>query len=118
MTDPESIKPVKRRLSLCSVSWLLVLTALLSFYVFKAIQFEGKVRTYSKNIEVGMGDLEILNLLGRYSRFERDFDGYHFVMVFEGKYFLRDDIILTFDPRSRRLVSKSRGRIYRIISVD
>lgn len=118
MTDQVVRKVNKKSFSVCCAAWLLVVVVLLSFYIFKAIEFGGKVKTYDKKIEVGMEDLEVFNLLGRYSRFERAFDGYHFVMVYEGKYFLRDDIILTFDPRSRKLVSKERGKIFRILAVD
>jgi len=118
MTDRAARKANRRNISICCIAWLLLVVVLLSFYIFRAIEFGEKVKTYDKNILVGMEDLEVLNLLGRYSRSVRAFDGYHFVMVYEGRYFLRDDIILTFDPRSRKLVSKQRGKLIHILSVD
>jgi hypothetical protein len=65
-----------------------------------------------------MGDLEAVGLLGRFSRFKRDLDGYHDVVIYDGKPFFRDDIIIALDPNSRKVVSKRRGRIYRLMNVD
>jgi hypothetical protein len=118
MADRNPCDTNGKRISPCCFIWIFGLIAALSFYTFRAIQFEGKVRTFSNKIEIGMGDLEALRLLGRYSRFEKDFDGYHYVVVYEGKLFFRDDIILTLDPSSRKVISKRRGRIYRFLSVD
>lgn len=62
--------------------FILVLVVFLSS-LYRAIRFEGKIRTYSKKIEIGMKDDAVLRLLGLCTRLERDSNGRNIRFIYE-----------------------------------
>ena len=117
MSD-SGVRKIKKMLFLCSKMCFIVIALFLSYYMIKAIQFERKVKIYTNKIEVGMKESDILKSLGRYSRIDRALpsDGGCIRVVYNGKPFFRDDIILLFNPKTKVLMSKERARTYNFIN--
>lgn len=91
--------------------WILVLAGLFFYYMFAAIRFANKVHVFNSKIELGMTNIEVLFSLGRPSWVGEvsHSDGKKLEYFYDGKPFLREDIVLDFELETGKLAYKSRG---------
>ena len=104
---------------------IVVITVLLvSFYAYKAFEFNSKVRNFNTKIHVGDSIAYVIGLLGRPSLYDDDHvaeedkehnqasdkGGRTILVVYRGLIYLRSDLNLLFDHDSGKLKEKNRAQ--------
>ncbi len=104
-----------RRISLCRYAWILVFMFGAGFYIYKAVQFDQRVRLFNMRIQIGMEEEEIFAILGPPSYIDwgkkmTDNKNKRFnEIVYRGSWFIRDDLILYVDATTLKLEIKKRA---------
>jgi hypothetical protein len=89
---------------------------------YSAWKFDRKVRAYNTKINIGDSLTSVRATLGMPSRIIMEYDNNNreikyepmksvrsILWIYEGSYFLRDDLCLVFDELTLKLVEKKRG---------
>jgi hypothetical protein len=115
---------IQGKISICCIAWIAVLLVVIVFFSISWVRFNTRVGIFNDKLRLGMSELEAWILMGppsaSYSSWDKSatlrIGGVEQKLnvieyVYKGTYFLRDDIVLIFNAKTKELVSKKRAQI-------